>query len=492
MATSTTAKRGLKNEAGFNFQITADQIEVYLILDDSDFNEGRVTTEGIKDALRRTGVSYGVLDDEIDRMVSDRICGEEILIARGEAARDGRDAVLEYLFNTETTGTPKEDSDGRIDYKELDFIQNASAGDVLVRKQPATKGKPGKSVYGKELLPRTGKDAKIPVGSNTELSEDEIELKAKIDGSVVYAGRVVNIEPVQNIRGSIDSSTGNIRCSGTLKVAKDVKSGFRVEVKGDLEIAGQVHDAEIFCEGNVIVKGGFFGNGSGKIVAKGDVTVKWCDSQVIQSEGTITIGGEALNCRLYGKKAVIVAGSKGKLAGGEAASQYLVKAPCLGSDGGAKTILKVAFDPQTMRELRGVDAELKRIKEDTQRVKEGLTALYKAQMSGKLSSQKEAVLKKLEVFLKESPGKTEELKKNKESLENKLREIESATIIAEKAVYPGTIVYFGIVYKEILESLGPTKFSVDYDTIVPSMYDKRVEEMREQARKEAESKQPNK
>lgn len=491
MATTSIAKRGLKNEAGFNFQITADQTEVYLILDDADFNEGRATKDGIMDALRKTGISYGILEEEIERIVAERICGKEILIARGEAARDGRDAVLEYLFNTETVGAPKEDEDGRIDYKELDFIQNASAGDILVRKHPATSGKPGKSVYGKDIAPRTGKDTKIPVGSNTELSDDGIDLKAKIDGSVVFAGRVVNIEPVQNIRGSIDSSTGNVRCSGTLKVAKDVNSGFRVEVKGDLEIAGQVQDAEIYCEGNVIVKGGFFGNGSGKIIAKGDVTVKWCESQVIQSEGTINIGGEALNCKLYGKKAIIVAGSKGKLAGGEAASQYLIKAPCLGSDGGAKTILKVAFDPHTMRELREVESELKRIEEDTQRVKEGLTALYKAQMSGKLNPQKEAVLKKLEVFLKESPGKTEELKKNKESLENRLREIQNATIIAEKAVCPGTKVYFGIVYKEILETLGPTKFSVDYDTIVPSMYDKRVEEMREQARKEAESKKPS-
>jgi len=486
MTTSSVAKRSLKNESGYGFQINAEQSEVYLRLTEADFKEGKATVEAILDALKKTGVKFGILEDAIEKMVSDNVYEKSVLIARGESKRNGTDAWLEFLFNTETVGSPKEDEDGRIDYKELDFIQNASAGDALVRKHPATKGKAGKSVYGKEISPKTGKDLNIPVGSNTELTENGLELKAKIDGSIVYAGRVVNVEPVQNIRGSIDSSTGNVKCSGSLKVAKDVNSGFRVEVKGDLEISGQVQDAEIYCNGNVIVKGGFYGNGNGKIIAKGDVTVKWCDSQIIQSEGVINIGGEALNCRLYGKKAIIVSGSKGKLAGGEAASQYMIKAPCLGSDGGAKTILKVAFDPQTMRELKEVEAELKRIDEDIQRVKEGLTALYRAEMDGKLDSKKQAVLKKLEQFLQESPEKAAELIENKERLENKLRDIRNATIIAEQAVYSGTKVYFGIVYKELIEPLGPTKFSVDYDTIVPSHYDKRLEELREQDRKKAE------
>jgi uncharacterized protein (DUF342 family) len=469
---TTDAVRKLKSKCGFEISASKDGLAAYLSLNRAELEHVQLSGDDIVAALKDAGIVYGHLNEVIQKILDEQSGEEPDLVARGDPPEHGKDAELEFMFSTSQRKSPKEDSDGRIDYKELDYIQNASAGEVLIRKTPATKGVSGKSVFGKEISAKPGKDMVIIAGSNTTVSPDGLQLTADIDGSLVYSNSRTSVHQVQTISGSVDSSTGNIKCNGSLKITKEVKSGFKVRVKGDLEINGHVEDAEITCEGNVIVKGGFFGGGSGKIVAGGNVTVKWVESQTIHSDGTISIGGEAINAKLYGKDGILVMGSRGMIAGGEATSRYLITAPVLGSDAGAKTHLKVAFDAVLMKQLKSIEAERNRLNEDVSRVKDGLTALYKMQMSGKLSSDKEAVLKELENFKKDAPAKIQELEKERSAVLEKLREIENAEIIAEEKVYTGAVVHFGTLYKEIMDERGPTRFHVDYDSIMASNYKK--------------------
>lgn len=468
MAGASSAGRQLKCRTGFCITVSADQVSAYLALVPTELEGIEITQEDVRKEIERAGIIYGILSDNIRKVSQNKSSGEKLPIAQGDPPRHGQDARIQYLFDTSRKHSPKEDKDGRIDYKELAFIQNAAKGDVLARKIPATTGTPGKSVFGKPIKALSGRDKAIPQGTGTVLSENGIELIAEIDGSLVFNGSVVNIATIQNISGSVDSSTGNIECNGSLRISKDIQTGFKVKVAGDLEIGGQVQDAEVECGGNVIVKGGFFGGGNGKITAKGDITVKWVEGQTLHSEKTLTIGGEALNCKLYGTEAVIVTGSKGKIVGGEASSKFLIRAPELGSSAGTMTELRVAYDVETIKKLRAVDDEIQRLTEDRDRVKEGLTALYKLQMSGRMPPDKEAALPKLEAFLKSLPGQLKELQAEQEKLRNRLREIENAVIIGEKATYPGVKLCFGVLYKEVHESMGATKFQMEYDTIVPA------------------------
>jgi len=472
MVATATISRQLKSKAGFCIEVSADELNAFLTLISSEDVVKGITKDDLVNELKQAGIIHGLLDDELCNLVENQVFDKKVLVARGIPAQMGKDAKIEYTFGINEKKAPTEDKDGRIDYKNLEYIQNASTGEILAKKIPLTEGSPGKSVFGTDIAPQPGRDKALGKGANTSLSEDGFELKADIDGSIVFTNGITNVLAVQTISGCVDASTGNIECNGSLKITKNVKSGFKIQVKGDLEINGHVEDAEIICDGNVIVKGGFFGSSgnSGIIKAKGDVTIKWIDGQDVISEGTLTIGGEAINCKLFGKKGVIVQGSMGKISGGEVASRYSIQAPELGSEGGATTRLKVAFDAAMLEQLKQVKDELERINEDHARVKEGLTALYRLQMDKKLSPEKEAVLSKLEAFLKGVPEKKAELKANRDTLLEKLKDIENAEIIAEKKVYPGAILHFGVVYKEIVDERGPTKFHIDYDSIVASNY----------------------
>jgi uncharacterized protein (DUF342 family) len=470
MAVAATASRQLKSRSGFCITVSTDELNAFLTLTSSEENAQGVSEAELVEELKQAGVVFGLLDEELRNLAENQVFDKKILVARGKPPHMGKDAQIEYTFGTNQKKTPTEGRDGRIDYKNLEYIQNASAGEILAKKTPLTEGSQGKSVFGTDIPSQPGRDKSIGKGANTSLSEDGLELRADIDGSIVFTNGITNVLAVQTISGSVDASTGNIECNGSLKITKNVKSGFRVKVKGDLEISGHVEDAEIECEGNIIVKGGFFGNSVGSVKAKGDVTIKWVNGQQVHSDGMLTIGGEAINCRLYGKEGIVILGSKGKISGGEAASRNMIRAPELGSEGGATTHLKVAFDAEILRQLKQVEAELERINEDHKRVKEGLTALYRLQMDGKLSPEKEAVLRKLEVFLKSAPEKKAELEVNRDALLGKLKEIADAEIIAERKAYPGTVVHFGVVYKEVVDARGATRFHVDCDTIIASEY----------------------
>jgi len=485
LANSESRTRPIPNDDGYKLSVSRDELSAYLTFTEEDFVSDRADVTAILEVIRRVGIKVGVLESALKDAISNRVVDKPIMIAAGEPPEIGRNACIKYFFRTEERASPKEDEDGRIDYKELDFIQNVVADELLARKTPAEQGKSGESVFGNELAAPAGRDTKLNAGQNTKMSEDGLEIRATAEGSIVFTGNRVSIQETRTIGGSVDSATGNIKCSGSLRIGENINTGFRVDVKGDLEVNGQVHDAKIYCGGNVIVKGGFFGNGSGKIVAEGNITVKWAENQTLWSNGSVHLGGESLNCKIYGKNVVTASSSKSAIVGGEIASKYRIQAPVLGSDAGTPTSLKVAFDADTMRELKKVDVEIERVEDDYARVKEGLTELYKLQMVRKLNPQKEAVLAKLEQFHKRAPGQLKELKTRKKYLESKLKEIKDAAIIGEKHVFQGTKVQFGTIYREIIESMGPTRFEVDYDTIIPAKYSRQEEEARAKAAKRA-------
>jgi len=472
MAEATGAMRQLRSKLGYTIAVSSDEMRAYLTLNSAELKDQEVKCEDLRRTLSAAGVVHGVIEEELDRIAEEQLMDTKVLIAKGTPPQMGKDASFEYFFNTDPKKSPKEDQEGRVDYKDLDYMQNASTGQLLVRKIPATGGVSGKSVLGNAIKGLPGRDKRIPGGSNTELTEDGMELRSQIEGSIVFASSRVHVHAVNTIPGHVDSATGNIECKGSLKINKAVKSGFKVSVRGDLEIAGHVEDAEVECDGNVIVKGGFFGSGAGIVLAKGDVTVKWIENQSIQSDGKVTVCGLALNSRLYGKESVTLIGSKSRVVGGEITSKHVIEAPNLGSEAHTATHLKVPFDMDLMRDLKSVNAELERLKEDASRVKEGLTALYKAQMSGTLSKDKLPVLKKLEKFNSEVPGKLKELESTRESIETKLKEIENAYIVAREKVYPGVVIHFGDVSREIKDPMGPTRFYFDCENVLATPIDR--------------------
>ncbi|MCP4707055.1 MAG: DUF342 domain-containing protein, partial [Planctomycetes bacterium] len=293
---------------------------------------------------------------------------------------------------------------------------------VLAVKHPRTEGTPGLSVQSRELSAIKGKDKILPMGSNTYASKDKLQLLAKTDGSISYVGNRISIQPISTISGDVSVETGNIDAIGSLKVRGDVGAGYVVKVGGDLEIGGNVMDATIDCGGNVLVKGGFIGQANGRIMAKGDVTVRYVENQTIVANGDIYIGGEAMNARLMSGNAIYFKGGKSKLVGGDCTARNLIWLRDIGNETGTITVARVGYDPKLMSEYNNAKKEVERLETDLARVKEGLLVLIKLQMDGKLPDAKKPVLAKLKQFQATAPEQIEASRSKIAELEKKIEE----------------------------------------------------------------------
>lgn len=176
------------------------------------------------------GIHYEILKNIIFGFTNREYPKEPLLIAEGVKSCNGENGKLEFLFNIETSLKPKENSDGSVDYKNIDIINSVKKGEPLVKLIPPTKGTPGINICGETVKCNDGVPAKIPIGSNTEiLPTDPSVLISSIDGVVSYKGSVVDVSEGFVVKGDVGFSTGHIKYGKTVVISGDVKGGFNVD-----------------------------------------------------------------------------------------------------------------------------------------------------------------------------------------------------------------------------------------------------------------------
>ncbi len=98
----------------------------------------------VKQRIIKCGITFGVKQEAVDGLVklldSKKCPGEPVLIAAGEPATQGIDGIIEYLFNTTTSLAPKQNSDGSVDFKNVDIVRSMTKGSKLAQLIPPTKG----------------------------------------------------------------------------------------------------------------------------------------------------------------------------------------------------------------------------------------------------------------------------------------------------------------------------------------------------------------
>ncbi len=474
----------LKAPKGINLTTNGDGTRVQLQVIAAEIEGTAPTSEDIRKLLADNNVIFGIDDEAIARALSAEDGSESVEIAVGTPPEGGEDAKIELLFEVQNNKEPSVDERGKIDYKNLNFIQNARAGQILARKTPATPGTPGKSVFGTIVAAKPGRDRQLGKGTNTEIGPDELTLAATIDGTIAYKFNTINIHPNENIPSSVDTRTGNIDCVGSIKIGKDISSDFKVVAGHDIEVNGNVEDAVVQAGGSVMIHGGYFGGGKGRLIAGCDVTVKYVENQKVRAGGSIFVGGEALNADIYADDSVFVQGKPGSIIGGSVAAKNLVRAVVIGNDASVPTHIHVAYDMQTVDRLREVGHELERLQSDEKRIKDALVFLYKLEMNGKLPADKKEALEQFKTFIKDMPNLIGDLKAEQEQLRAKLLELTEARVIVESKAFAGTVLHFGTIYKELLEDVqGPVVFEKTGDTISKSVLDSNYERLLEEEKK---------
>ncbi|MDR2693318.1 MAG: FapA family protein [Chitinispirillales bacterium] len=403
--------------------------------------------------LKEHGVVYGVDPDALE-LFMDRIKGEmadrEIcIVAQGTPPIKGEDGRVEFCFNTDPSPAPNIAEDGSADYKNINIVNLVTTGTVLAKLYPAQKGTPGKNVLGNTVAAFDGLPARLPVGANTAIpNDDQNALIAVTDGIASYDGTSVNVSAGYVISGDVDFKTGNIKYDNSIMINGDVKSGFDVECGGDLQVKGIIEDCKVTVKGNILCKFGFVGNGKGTITADGNVNLGFMKNQTVVAGGNVNIAKEAINCNITATKSISVYGHPLSVAGGTLSSNGSITVRTVGNISGVKTTLQINPEPELIAEMDKIKAAISQNEDNAKK----LETMIKSMPPAEQVRNKEHVRKlkntiiaiKQQIAALEGKGRLLNITMNK---------FENAFIRIDRCAYPGTTVKFGNMNMALSDTL---------------------------------------
>ncbi|MDR2403195.1 MAG: FapA family protein [Spirochaetaceae bacterium] len=348
--------------------------------------------------LRNNRVVYGVKEDFLRDFADKPTYKEPVVAAEGSRPVDGRDAYIQYNFETDQTKVRlREGSNGRVDFKDLNIIQNVVENQPLAKKIPPESGVVGRTVTGKVIPAKNGRDTSLPVGKNVHVGDDGATIIADINGQVVVVSGKINVEPVYTVQGDVNLKTGNIIFLGTVIINGNVEDGFSVKAAGNIEVNGTVEKAELDAEGDVIVHQGITGKSGGLVRAGRSIWARFIEIAIVEAGNMVVASDGIINSQVNAFKRIICQGKRAHIVGGRLRASEEINAKILGSPtSGTETICEVGFDPKSKAELDQLklnkEAAEKQI-EDIQRNIQTLINIKKQRKS--LPEDKEAYMREL-------------------------------------------------------------------------------------------------
>jgi len=468
------------NDAIMSVEISDMEMKAFMSVRAPGIGGSDLTYENILAILKNNGIIFGIKEDIIRQNEEYPEYNSHVLVAEGEKPANGNDAKIIYNFKIDHSNIVLKEKDGKVDFKDLNIVENVVAGQFLAKKIPHEEGKQGQTVTGKMLPAKSGKDVEIDIGKNVRLSEDGKTAISEINGQVLVVSKKINVEPVYTVAGDVNLHTGNILFLGTVIVKGNVDDGFSVKASGNVEVIGNVGKCEIDAEGDIVVHQGILGKTGGKVRSGGNIIAKFIEHAHIQSVGNVIVSEGIIHSTVDSNKKIICQGRRASIVGGRLRAAEEINAKNFGSVAGSETILEVGYDPQSKEQLiilEEKNGELMKVIEEVELNIKTLQNLKKVQR--KLPKEKaiylEELLEKRSEYLTEVDEINTDIKKIKERLRSIKKE---GKISASDKVFPGVKIFIKDVNLDVRNEFKSVTFVMEHGNITTTKYEAVDEELR--------------
>ncbi len=441
------------NDALMTVDIADQEMKAYITLTQPGPGGCDLSKATLLSFLRNNRIVFGVDEDALQDVEDRPRYREAVLVAEGAKPQNGRDAYVQFNFETDkSTYRLKEAADGKVNFKELGLIQNVVAGQPLARKVPPEIGKTGRTVTGKVIPARNGKDMPVPLGRNVHVAEDGATIIADINGQVTYIAGRINVEEIFTVPGDVNLKTGNIMFLGTVIVQGNVDDGFVVKASGNIEVKGGVGKSEVVAEGDIVVHQGVTGKSGCVINAGKSVWAKFIENATVEAGENVIVSDGLINCSVTANRKIICQGKRAAILGGVYRACEEINAKTLGSPvGGAETIIEVGYDPKAKEKADQLQAQAYQIKRQVEEVDKNVATLNAIKKQRKsLPEDKEAILQDNLMRREDFIVELRSLGKEIESIQTYLNGLKTrGRISASSRIYPGVV----LAIKDIRESV---------------------------------------
>lgn len=431
-----------RRDATVEVQVSSDHTSAQVFVDPPEGGGKRLTLENLKFLLKDHGIIKGIDESVLKEVVEKPIYKRLVKVAEGKPPVRGENGYVRPLF--ETMVKPKQSvKEKKIDYKEVNLIKSAKAGEVIAELVDATKGTPGYSVAAQILQPEPGIPAKFNTGANVEISADGKKLLSKIEGRPVMesSGRI-RVDEVIYLK-NVDYSTGNVDFPGSVIVEDSVADGFKLHASGSIILQSSVGVCDISAGKDIILSAGFMGRGEGKIVSEGDVYARFVEQGTIIAKGSIFISEASLHSRLVAGNSITVKGGRGDITGGDASAGNFVHCTKLGGAGETKTTITVGIDPALRDTIEEIKNALKAKQETLEKIRISLNRVNEVLKKRALDATETQTREKLLLALKKYRSLVESDEMQLESAQHSYVAHDKAYVLVEAQLFPNVEVNFG-------------------------------------------------
>ena len=418
-------------------KVSADNMQVTARFYPPSNDTAYIGKEELLRALSYQGIQYGILEKEVDAFIQKREYCKDYVFAKGTPLVEGKDAEIHYFFNLRPNAKPKLNTDGSVNFHDLDNINRIKAGDVLATLEKEKCGTVGTNVYGVQIVPKTVKSTYLKYGKGVTLSEDQLSLIAEMDGHVqlTFDEKVV-VANTYIVEENVDVSTGNIRYDGNVQVKGHVCSGFTIIASGDVEIEGVVEGAKIIAQGQIILKRGIQGMGKGVLQSQGAIIAKFIESASVLTNGSITTES-ILHSQVSAKEGIYVSGKKGLIVVGHVRSAILIETQVAGSAMGGNTILEVGVDPIMQSRMETLEAERRQLEANREKAGKMIDVYKIKKKRGQLTIDKAVEFQKTLQEYSETEKRLTQIDSELDRMYECMNGVKDARIKVWKDVHPG-------------------------------------------------------
>ncbi len=429
----------------------------------------RIDVDELERDLSALKITHGIIKEALDRHVAKPEYCKNIVVAVGTKPVQGTKASIEYMFQTDRKAKPRLKDDGSVDFHHLDNISHVKKGDVLAVLTKEYVGESGKDIYGAEVKPAKVERLTLKHGNNIEISEDGLKLISQVDGHVTLEGDRVFVSNNFDVPADVDNSTGDIEYNGSVTVKGNVRTGFAITAKGNVEIFGVVEGANIYAEGDIILHRGIQGMSKGRLECKGNLISKFIESAEVHADGYIETD-TILHSNISAKGDIYVRGKNGNIIGGKVRSTTFIEATRIGSTMGTLTEVEVGTDPSVAARMHEIKNLISEKTEERKKLEQLVSLLRKKQDAGTLDPDKVPVIQSSMRNMILFDSEIKKLSEEYEQLSELIEGNKNAKIQARSDVYSGTKIVIAGDFILVHDDLAHVRFKKERGEIKPSSY----------------------
>lgn len=450
----------------------------------TDHFNSTLSPDDIYSMLLSKGVQYGIESlKSIEGFIkSSGFKKNRFKIASGAPKVVGKDARIEYYFDTDHLKAGQIDEEGKMDFKNRGEIPKVEEKALLAEKFPAIEAKSGIDIYGNELFIEPAKDLQLPIGAGVILSEDGLKAFAEKSGHprLSWSGTLSVIDTFV-VKGDVGYETGHLQYNGNIEVQGCLNSGFRIN-GFDIRI-NEVRGGQIHAQGDVTVTAGLSGS---VVYSRGHVSAKYIHNSKISCLGNVYVEKEIVDSQIETSGACRIAA--GDIINSTTSAKLGVYVKNIGTDKTAPNKIFVGCDFFLSNEFKTIESTIAGLtgkRQSLERKKEKLRQdnrdLYQAttRMANELDmmdrSEDESHYRKLDQELNTRFDMIEkneaEISRINSTFEDIKAQIEDLTqekinftdfakanpgkpvVVAEGKVYSGTVIQSEHAQKEIEETI---------------------------------------